>query len=328
VCPFGTEIKAKKMKNISINLTHRSITGLTENMTPVTQVTMNGEEYYDMITFERIYKVNYSTIDRCIAKDAKGLIKVNGKKYVNEIVLHQTKKGLQFWQAISDKDTTVDGFAVSIESAAQMFAVTGVTLDTGVQYYEMNQFVKQFKICYSKVYKILQSLGSKDRYLFCLSIGGKLYVSPYVLIYLKKHLHHLRNLDYAWLSNRYTWDVVGTIRLEQYMSPKACRELMQKLFHKLCKKYPNIPNYMFFVTEENPDKSGFHNHLVYGNHLHPEYKEIEKLVNRALDPDKGNIERRSLFEKINQQDFFIEYMVKQIHRMPDHYDWLHKNIAQ
>ena len=300
------------------------MTGFTENMTPVSQVKVNGKDYYDMITFEQMYKVNYSTIDRCIIKDSTAVIRVNNKKYVNEVVLHQTKKGLDFWLALAETEDVPDAFSITITELDTNYSITGVTLDTGVQYYEMDHFVKQFGIGYSKLYNLIKNLTVRNRFLYCLPLGGKLYVSPYLLIYTKKHLDHLRNLDYAWLCNRYTWDVVGTIRLEQYMTAKACRELMQKLFARLCRKFPNVANYMFFVTEENPGKDGFHNHLVYGNHLHPDYKEVEKIVNKLLHPYGGNIERRSLFEKIDQKDYFIEYMVKQIHQLPDHYDWLHK----
>jgi hypothetical protein len=316
------------MKQTSLTMDYSMVTGFTENMKVITQVNLNGIPYYDMISFERIYKVNYSTVDRCIKKDSSGLIRVNGKKYVNEVILQQTKKGIEYWQSISEKQQVAEGLQIDItnKDLCIEFVFTGITLNTGVQYFDMEQFATRFKIGYSQLYGLVKNLPTNNRYQFCIAIGGRLYVSPHLLIYLKRHLSHLTNLEYAWMCNRYTWDIVGTIRLEQYMTPKACRDLMERLFNRLCNKFLNTPHYLFFVTEQNPGCDGYHSHFVYGNHNHPQWDEVSSVINKVLQPYGGNIQRRSLLEKINQKDYFIEYMVKQIHKMPDGYDWLHKNI--
>jgi hypothetical protein len=112
-----------------------------------------------------------------------------------------------------------------------------------------------------------------------------------------------------------------------YHSADRCVQLMKKLGEHLKKHYPQELHTFFYVTEKNDGDGGYHSHFVYGMQnpiicTATLITQIEAFVARY----RGSYQRQSLVEPINQKGYFIEYMVKQMHQNPDHYNWWDHNL--
>jgi hypothetical protein len=100
-----------------------------------------------------------------------------------------------------------------------------------------------------------------------------------------------------------------------YHSADHCVTQMKKMATYLKKQYPNELHTFFYVTEKNQGDGGYLSHFVYGIQ-NPNIctatlvKRIEKFIAKS----NGDYERQTLTEPINQKDYFIEYMVKQMHK--------------
>ncbi|GAA4336717.1 hypothetical protein GCM10023184_32130 [Flaviaesturariibacter amylovorans] len=256
---------------------------------------------------------------------------MNKKKYLNTSILSTanafdpTDAGLEAASAHQGLTITIDQKHLASQDQNQ-FVLTGTTADNAILYYDIKAFSKHFEISEAAIRRVIACIKTRWRYEYCLSYGYKHFVSPMILLLLKRRRKGLRNAEYASFLHRYTWSTVGSIRFREPFSADRCRVIMERLGKKLAAAFPTVVNYYFYVTEENCGKDGFHNHFVYGNHALPENEAVVSIVNRHLEYYGGRYEKKSVVEKMDQKDYFLEYLVKQMHRMPDHYNWLHSNL--
>jgi hypothetical protein len=320
------------MKDINAKMFYTSVTGLTQSNIEVINevVTTSGKRYYEMKIAEELYGKSYAQLDRYIAKLNNNIsdsyIKINDKKFLSPSILHQCKRKTEVKERVEE-----DGLKLVINdqvlSDEYRFNITGTTVEhTGVMYFDINQSYHYLGIKEREVRSLIPKINERYRYEYCLSYAKKHYVSPLVMILTKKRSPLLKNIDYANFARRYGWCTAGTVRFQNDMSPDASCKLMKALFDKLKRTYPQTFNYFFHVTEINPDQLGTHSHFVYGNHSYPPAEEVEAVIQNFLGRKGGRWEKKSLIEKYNHDDYYLEYMVKQMHVLPNHYNWYHHNL--
>lgn len=336
-----------KEKGIDIQLRFESVTGYTQDqMIPVEEVVTNDSRvYYAIDKFVQLFGLSNKTVRRRADKlGAVGkhltVIRLGNKRYFHKS-LHKAGKPDYLKSIYTPSGEDIQGLqrgedlrvAIDLSSAAPFneetyTPVTGVTFDNGLIYYEIEMFCKRFGISASSVYDYIDRIY-RHRYRYCLSIGGKHYVSPGILFFKKKYLPQLKNLEYAGFLNCYTWTLAGSVRYvdNDYHSADRCITMMKKMAMYLKKQYPNELHTFFYVTEKNKGDGGFHSHFVYGIQnpnicIKTLIERIEKFITKC----NGDYQRQILTEPIDQKDFFIEYMVKQMHDNPDHYGWMDHNL--
>lgn len=237
---------------------------------------------------------------------------------------------MAYWAKISErKAISPKGVKVYInenlfeKNQVNHFNVTGTTTNTGIIYYDLPQFSKKFATPVFSIRNTIDKIQGRQRPQYLLSIGGKHFVSPLTLTLQKKSLPHLKNLDYSHFLNRYTWSIAGTVRFHNYASADRCVTVMNRLYKRLQRSHDDTFNHFFFVTEENPGKDGYHSHFVYGNNALPDADKVIGMVTEHKKNYTGFYDRASLTEPFNQKNYFLEYMVKQLHKMPEYYDFNH-----
>ncbi len=208
------------------------------------------------------------------------------------------------------------------------YVPTGLTSSIdGTEYIEINQYSKRFNQSVSTIRRRLKKIGNKECYKYYLILNGKYYVSPLLktideIQYSEKDC--LKGNYYTYL-NQFTWHLYGCVAFENELSVITVKERMNSYFNKLVSKMTGIELRMFYVTEKNPSRGGYHSHflLKVGNESKLEEfmnvtkrhfigKGKKKYADLRIDPyypDKGG----------------IAYLLKEIHQLSDGYDLLVHN---
>ena len=337
-----------KEKGIDVQLKFESVTGYTQDqMIPVEEIVTNDcRVYYAIEKFVQLYGKSPKTVRRRADK-----LSITGKHYSvirlgNKLYFHKslykagktedyiksiyapTGEDIRGLHCGDDLRVGVNLSRVAPFNEDSYTPVTGVTFDNGLIYYEIDMFCKNFGLSSSTVYSYINRIY-RERYRYCLSLGGKHYVSPGILFFTKKYVSQLKNLEYAGFLNFYTWTLAGSIRYidNSYHSADRCVAMMKKLGAYLKKQYPDELHTFFYVTEKNKGDDGYHSHFVYG--IQNSTLCTKTLIGRIegfINKHNGKYKKQCLTEKINQKDYFMEYMVKQMHSNPDHYGWIDHNL--
>ncbi len=211
------------------------------------------------------------------------------------------------------------------ENDGEVRPVTGCTTEIGIQFYDKKTFSKKFGISTKTIERRIQYFKNQRgswRYVQGLD---KHYVSCGIIGFKRKELRYFKNEDYSQFLRVYDWHLAGTVRSTICSTAMLARKRMEGLFKALTQRYPNRQILFFYVTEENPGKDGFHNHFV----LSVNDGDIKTIVawmkgyinNISRGQTKFEKTTDTLLEEYRIKENWIEYMVKQMHKLPEAYNW-------
>jgi aromatic ring-cleaving dioxygenase len=306
-----------------------------------TGMTVNRVLHYEIPIFEKRYRRSASSIRRDIDRltptnRPNFCLSVGKKQYVNEGLLLTGKRSTTGWKKISEaKNTTVQKNCVGIcgdvaETVASQLRedvvvpITGVTTSNRVHYIELEACAAKYGVSVSTLRKDLKEIfshnrWSRERFRYVLTIDGKHYISPVLMFLRRAYRMKLKNTEYAALFAQWAWNVCGTSRFYHSVSEVNAVDIMRDLCEGLKRLYPGVPAYFAYVTERDPDSCGYHNHFVYGNQDNPPAERLRMQINELLERYGGRYENKTHIESMRFDDYFLEYMVKDLHRHPDSY---------
>lgn len=218
---------------------------------------------------------------------------------------------------------------VDLKEIGTATKISTVTSDTGIIYYTIQGFTEKYKISDSTIRRRISSLEhNREKWRYVINLGNHYLVSCGIVGFNRKEMLRFNNNDYSQFLRTYTWDLAGTARYSDNVvtTEARARERMEKLFKSLKRKYPKNELVFFYVTEENPGKDGFHSHFVLGHKSELFNNEVKKFVENRLRAKVDDRTANTLVEGFRIKENWIEYMVKQIHKVPEGYNWLDHNL--
>jgi hypothetical protein len=306
-----------------------------------TGMTVNKILHYEIPNFEKRYGRSASSIRRDIDRLTPSnrpdyCLSVGKKQYINEGLLLTGKRSTTRWKKISEaKSGTVQKNRVGIcgdvpETVASQLTedvvvpITGVTASNRVTYIELEACAAKYGVSVSTLRNDLKEIfshnrWSRERFRYVLTIDGKHYISPVLMFLQRAYRMRLKNVEYAALFAQWEWNVCGTSRFYHSVSETKAVEIMHDLQEGLKRLYPNVPAYFAYVTERDPDGCGYHNHFVYGNQDNPPAERLREQINELLERYGGRYEHKTHIEGMRFSDYYLEYMVKDIHQQKDSY---------
>ncbi len=216
----------------------------------------------------------------------------------------------------------------SITGCTKNSTVTTYTLDTGVVYYDIPTFIKKFIVSDSTIRRrILMLEHHKEKYRYILPLD-KIYISCGIVGFKKREMHNFKNEDYSQFARLYTWDLCGTVRYsdEFFTTEETARGKMEILFKKIKRRFKTNELIFFYVTEQNPGKDGYHNHFAFGCKSAIPITEITTFIKNNLKAKVEAWSPNTELEDYKIKGNWLEYMVKQIHKVPEGYNWLDHNV--
>lgn len=204
-----------------------------------------------------------------------------------------------------------------------------VTSDTGVVYYTIQQFSHKYSVSDSTIRRRINCLEhNNQKWRYVINIGTHYLVSCGIVGFKKREMKKFKNEDYSQFLRTYTWDLTGTVRYsDQSVTTEAmARSRMENLFKSIKRKFSNKELVFFYVTEENPGKDGYHSHFVLGYKSELVNKDVKAFIEYKLRAKINDRSANTLVEGYRIKENWIEYMVKQMHKSPEGYNWLDHNL--
>jgi hypothetical protein len=129
------------------------------------------------------------------------------------------------------------------------------------------------------------------------------------------------NGDLVPFLTKYEWDLWASVRFGHKFQLLTVGQKIKNLYSHIQKKFKNIEIRLFFVTETNPDLTGYHAHFLFwtDSPLKTEIRScIENYLRGRKDVDKAN----TRIEKYIMNGGAIQYMLKETTKNKDGYDFL------
>ena len=213
--------------------------------------------------------------------------------------------------------------------------ITRATTNTKIPYYSIDEFCERFAISEKTVRRRIQKASAipNAHNLFTM-VQGKYLVTAGLLTLGNTPQKELHNSEYAlWLS-AYSWKVAGTYMPYGEKSSKSVARSMQTLFAKMQAAFPGQDLQMFYAIERNSEGKGCHSHFVIGGgeldaklaidwltgYFQP-YGQSNLSSDAASSPTAQKVASVDL-RVFDPQQNWLFYIVKQLHILPDSYEFL------
>lgn len=202
--------------------------------------------------------------------------------------------------------------------------------DVSIDYIHVKNFCKKFNVSERQLKRyrddiVYDKLGHEHRFYFHDTNGTFFYNEKIIADYRKnKHPKPKNNSQFIDASTQpftvdlydrlkdHSWDFRCGINYKRKLEIYECVEMIKKVNEDLLVKFPNAFITLFYTTEKNEGKRGYHNHLALS-------------IKNIKTPSENQI--RNVFceagtsvpwaDAYDQQENWIKYICKEIHLHPD-----------
>ncbi|NVN94137.1 MAG: hypothetical protein HXX18_02515 [Bacteroidetes bacterium] len=207
-------------------------------------------------------------------------------------------------------------------------SITGFTANNGITYYDIPTFIKISDLSDKTIRRRISSVeNKKDKWRYVIAPDGhKLYVSCMLANIKRFFLSNTLKDDYVKFLSAYSWSIKGTLRPQYCPTPEASRKASENFFNAIKKNFKGVNLIFWYVTEQNPNKDGFHCHFLLGS-PDKDYDTLKNWINRYLGSfnTSKKTKKRLTNSHIDNYDIngdWLNYATKQMHLLPDAYGWL------
>lgn len=193
---------------------------------------------------------------------------------------------------------------------------------SNVKYYPLESFKKKLNTSDSTVRRMIDRVKDERSehlfFLFC----GKYYLSLVLAEPAFKKELNKKNIrqNYNRYLKKYDWQLFGAVNFNLSLDIANIRQIMERFFNELKVKLPLESITLFFATEINSDRSGFHVHFLIDYNNAVSGKKIKSFCATYFKKRSKRIAADLLIEEFDRGKGGINYILKQINLFPDGYD--------
>ncbi len=205
------------------------------------------------------------------------------------------------------------------------FIVTGITVNQK-PYTEIKQFCLMYGISDSKIRRLIRKVEHNRSREFFIKMENKIFVSPSILMLTDENFSKLETLNgnFEVLFRGFDWDYFGCVSFVWELKQKTVSDRMNKFFDKLGSKYKDAKIRMFFVCEENKTRKGYHTHFILWTNI-KDKSEVKSFTENHFRGNGKNPSANTKIEKYDPKEGGVGYLMKELHKNLDGYDYLTKN---
>lgn len=200
------------------------------------------------------------------------------------------------------------------------FNVSGMTI-SGVTYYSINEYCRRFNKFQGTIRNWLKKVPANLSREFYITVDGKIFVTKSIELLGDPNFARKVKVkgDMVPFLTKYDWDFWGTVRYENKYQMLTVAKKIEDMYRFILKKNKNTELRLFYVTEENPDLTGFHSHFILWTN-NKNKSGIKSLTENYLRGRKDVA--NTLIENYADDGGAIPYMLKQTTRFKDGYNLL------
>ena len=205
------------------------------------------------------------------------------------------------------------------------YVATGLTTN-GRSYTEIESYCKAYEKSDATVRRLLKKVEHARCNEFFIKLNNKIYVSPNISMLTNEHYSKIDTLHGNWevFLRGFEWDYFGCVSFRWSITQKTAKERMAKLFEKLSSKYKSAEIRLFYVCEENKTRNGYHTHFILWTDI-ANKAEIKSYVENHFRGKGTEPFANTKIETYDPKDGGIGYLLKEMSKNPDGYDYHYKN---
>jgi disulfide oxidoreductase YuzD len=206
------------------------------------------------------------------------------------------------------------------------YVATGLTVNSRA-YVEIEQYCKSYTTCSdSTVRRLLKKVEHQRCNEFFIKLNGKIYVSPNITMLTSENFSKMGTINGNWETflRSFEWDHFGCVSFKWSIKQKTAKERMAKFFDRLARKFKSAEIRIFYVCEENKTRDGYHTHFVLWTDI-TNKAEVKNFTENHFRGKSSEPFANTSIEKYDPTDGGIGYLLKEMSKNPDGYDYLIKN---
>jgi hypothetical protein len=196
-------------------------------------------------------------------------------------------------------------------------------------YYSVDSFAENYNVSEAFVRKQIKLVENKDCQLYFYRIQNKLWVTDAIFQLKSQSMSKLSKVEgtLAKYLQGFEWDFFGTVRFQSKFSQDTVRSIAEVFAKRLTTKYYGKGLRLFYAIEKNPEwNSGFHFHFLLW--VDSDNKsEVKKFTEGHFRGSKGTYGNTHMVT-YNPSLGAAAYILKQLHLLPDAYDFFSINSDQ
>lgn len=205
------------------------------------------------------------------------------------------------------------------------FIATGLTINQRT-YIEIKQFSRMYNMSDSTVRRLLRKVEHRRSREFSIKLENKIFVSPSITMLTKENFSKMDDINGNWevFLRGFEWDYFGCVSFKWSITQATAKERMTKFFDKLSNKFKSAEIRMFYVCEENNTRDGYHTHFILWSDI-TDKAEVKRFMENHFRGNGKEPFANTRIDKYDPNDGGIGYMLKEVSKNPDGYDYLYKN---
>ena len=218
-----------------------------------------------------------------------------------------------------------DDYAFPVRRLEDDYVPTGLTINQR-SYIEISQYCRIYNVSDSTVRRRLKKVEHNRCNEFFIRILNKIYVSPNITMLTNENHSMIGTINGNWETflRGFQWDYFGCVSFRWSITQKTAKERMAKLFDKLSSKYKSAEIRLFYVCEENKTRNGYHTHFILWTDI-ANKAEIKSYVENHFRGKGTEPFANTKVEAYDPKDGGIGYLLKEMSKNPDGYDYHYKN---
>lgn len=222
--------------------------------------------------------------------------------------------------------TLNDGYTLPARRMEDEYNITGLTINHRT-YYEVKHYCNNIgNISDSTVRRLLKKVEHRNCNDYFIKVANKIFVSPSITMLADEHFSKTDTINGNWeqFLRSHTWDYFGCVSFRWSISLNTAKERMTSYFERLGKKYKTAELRLFYVCEQNKTRDGYHVHFVLWTDV-KDKAQVRSFTENHFRGKAAEPFANTKIEKYDPNEGGIGYLLKEVAKNPDGYDYLYKN---
>lgn len=205
------------------------------------------------------------------------------------------------------------------------YVPTGLTINQR-SYIEIEQYCRIHNVSDSTVRRRLKKVEHNRCNEFFIRMLNKIYVSPSITMLTNENYNKTDTINGNWETflRGFDWDFFGCVSFRWSITQQTAKDRMGKFFDKMSSKYKGAEIRLFYVCEENKTRNGYHSHFILWSDI-PDKAEVKSYTENHFRGNGKDPFANTKIEKYDTNRGGIGYLLKEVTRNPDGYDYHYKN---